>query len=176
MKSLRRILIPGIALCFIGLAFPAQAATDEHQQRQAKMREIAGLKGPYTAKEHFPADYFLVHGNLPHLIGLALYHPRKDELALDEQQVHAMKNIEQKTVPVVTGLAATIKQAELDLAERLMHTPAPLEELHPLVDAIAARRAELTRAHLACIREVRNALQPEQFTALLGYAASPAHP
>lgn len=164
-----------VIFLLLGMTSPAHAEKDEHQQHHEAMREIAGPNGPYTVTEHFPADYFLVHTNLPHAIGLALSHPRKAELKLNGQQEQAIKNMQQKITPTVTRLASSIKQAELKLAQQLMQTAAPLEELYPLVDAIAAQRVELTKAHLACIREVRAALRPEQFTAMLAYAAIPEH-
>ncbi|WP_457606047.1 hypothetical protein [Nitratifractor sp.] len=139
-----------------------------------KLAQMAGKQSPYyrAKKEAFPKDYFLVSQNLPFLVGVALFHPDSDSLKLDKQQLDAIVQLKNSTVPAAAKAAKKIKAMETELADAILQGKKSPEELDPQVEEIAKARAALTRAHLRCIARMRQILSPEQFAQLLRLASS----
>ena len=136
-----------------------------------KLQKAAGKQGKFVVgKDNFPKSYFLVHQNLPYLVGLTLHHPKSSSLGLSKKQIQAIQEIKKRTVPLVIKKAQEIKLLELKLAENIaidLNTP---KSQYKIVDEIAKLRAELTKAHLSCINDVRAVLSNEQYKKLLSYS------
>jgi len=137
-----------------------------------KLMKMKGEKGPYNhaQKEIFPQGYFLVNSNLPFLVGTALFHPKGDELKLNDKQIEAIMALQKKTVPEAAKAAKKIKDMELRLARESLEEKKDPSSLDSLVDEIAKAKAALTKAHLRCIEEIRQILNEEQFRHLLELA------
>jgi len=146
-----------------------------NMQRPEMFKEIlkkaAGAPGPFASakSENFPKGYFLVPFNLPYLVGLSLFHPRSSELGLSDEQIRAINQIKERTVPVVLKKARKIKDLELKLVNEFALGDAKAEDEYALVDEIAKLRAELTKEHLKCIEAVRKILTMEQYEKLKAY-------
>jgi hypothetical protein len=153
------------------VAYADQAANpgEARAQFKAKLAKAAGQPGPFSNSEEFPKTYFLIPDNLPFMVGLTLNHPMSKTLNLDDEQRAGIKEIKKTTVPVVVRTASKIKGLELDLAERVINDEST-DALMDLVDQIGSLRADLTKKHLKCIKQVRDILTPEQYKILLGYA------
>ncbi|WP_292655384.1 hypothetical protein [Nitratifractor sp.] len=138
---------------------------------KAKLSQVAGEPGMFVrGKENFPKDYFLVPKNLPFLVGLTLFHPESSTLGLSKEQIDKIVAIKNKTVPMVVKTAKDIKMLELKLAQNIAIDNQSPEAQDEIVDAISKLRTELTKAHLRCIRAVRDILTKEQYEKLLKYA------
>jgi len=139
-------------------------------QHKEQLAAAATDKGVYTQYDRWPKDYFLIPQNLPFLVGLSLYHPGGKVLDLSEEQKNAIHAIRNRTVPAVLKMAGPIKEKELELAEKLIARKMDPEKLYALVDEIAVMRAELSKAHMVCIKDVQNILDSKQYAVLLGLA------
>ncbi len=128
------------------------------KQHKQQLKAAATEKGPYAAYDRWPKDYFLIPQNLPFMVGLSLYKPGHEAIGYSEQQKAEIHKIRSTTVPTVLEIASKIKAMELDLANRLVIERVPPQKLYPLVDEIAALRAELTKAHLDCIYSVQQVI------------------
>ncbi|PID66448.1 MAG: hypothetical protein CR975_02775, partial [Gammaproteobacteria bacterium] len=79
--------------------------------------------------------------------------------------------VKKVTVPKVLKMAKQIKTLELKLADNMQSKDVDVEAQYPLVDEIAELKTQLTKAHLKCIKSVRNILTDEQFETLKNYVA-----
>jgi hypothetical protein len=141
------------------------------KQHMTQIKAAASEKGPYASHERWPKGYFLISDNLPFLVGLSLYKPGNETIALSTEQRAAIHEVRNNTVPAVLAMAGKIKQKELELADKLVDQRIAPKNLYYLVDEIAAMRAELTKAHMDCIRSVQNIVTDEkQYEALLQHA------
>jgi len=143
----------------------------ERSDFSKKLQKAAGKQGEFVVgKDKFPKSYFLVHQNLPYLVGLSLYHPKSSTLGLSKKQINEIIAIKKSTVPAVIKKAQDIKLLELKLAQNIaidVNTP---QSQYEIVDAIAKLKTELTKAHLKCINAVRAVLTKKQYKTLLSYA------
>ena len=131
----------------------------------------AGPKGKfYQGNERFPKDYFLVHQNLPFLVGLSLYHPKSSTLNLTKEQILKIKKIKKETVPEVVDISLKIKKLELELANNIAIESNTAKSQYSFVDEIGKLRISLTKAHLDCINKVRTILTNEQYKKLITFA------
>ena len=160
-------------LIFCSSAYGVEEFTGK--QHKAQLNVAATAKGPYAAYDRWPKDYFLIPQNLPFMVGLSLYHPGNAALELSQKQKTAVHAIRNRTVPAVLVMADAIKKKELELAEKLVVQKRNPENLYELVDEIAVMRANLTKAHMACIYDVQNVLNEKQYAALLKVAATVTH-
>ncbi len=145
------------------------------KQHNEQLNAAATVKGVYAQYDRWPKDYFLIPQNLPFMVGLSLYHQNNKNIALNEEQKTAIHAIRDRTVPVVLVLAGSIKERELELAEKFVVQKIEPQKLYALVDEIAAMRADLTKAHMACIQDVQKVLDDKQYEALLKLAATMTH-
>ncbi len=131
----------------------------------------AGPKGKfYQGNERFPKDYFLVHQNLPFLVGLSLHHPKSSTLNLTKEQISKIKKIKKETVPEVVDISLKIKKLEIELANNIAIESNTAKSQYSLVDEIGKLRISLTKAHLDCINKVRTILTNEQYKKLIAFA------
>lgn len=138
---------------------------------KAGLAKMAGEKGIFAKHEMFPKDYFLISKNLPFSVGLTLHHPQSSKLGLSKEQIDKIKQIKADTMPKVIESALKIKKLELALSQRMMSGAKAEDELSA-VDAIASKKAALTKEHLRCIASVRAILEPAQRKILLSYASA----
>ena len=167
------MIIAGLALLLSGNAM-ANPNLEKNPEMMKKLQKIAGDKSPYyrAKKEVFPKDYFLVSQNLPFLVGVALFHPNSDTLKLSKKQLEEIIDIKKTTVPASVKMAKEIKTMELELAKASLEEKKEPKSLAELVDKIAKARADLTKAHLACIHKIQTILSDEQYATLLKLASS----
>jgi len=138
-----------------------------------KLAQLAGEPSPYYRgkKEDFPKDYFLVGQNLPFLVGTALFHPNSDKLNLTKEQLDKLIKMKDTIVPASAKMAKKVKGMELELAKNIVENNATPESQYKLVDEIAKAKADMTKAHLQCINDVKHILTPEQFKTLIELAS-----
>ena len=133
---------------------------------KAKMTEIAGETSPFNKHENFPKEYFLIPKNLPFALGLVLHHPKSSTLNLSKEQTEKLVTMKKEKKPVILKSAKEIKDLELKLLSMLEtnegNRTKVTDEMSKLVDTIATKKAELTKAHLQCIIDVQNTLTAEQ--------------
>jgi hypothetical protein len=144
-------------------------------QHKEQLTAAATEKGVYAQYDRWPKDYFLIPQNLPFMVGLSLYHPDNKALDLSEEQNTAIHAIRNQTVPAVLTMAGSIKKKEVELAEKFVVQKIEPQKLYALVDEIAVLRTKLTKAHMACIRDVQNVLDAKQYAALLKVAGTVTH-
>ena len=151
--------------------------TEQYTATQHKEQLMAAVtaKGVYAQYDRWPKDYFLIPQNLPFMVGLSLYYPGNAALELSQEQKTAVHAIRNRTVPAVLVMADAIKKKELELAEKLVVQKSNPEKLYEQVDEIAVMRANLTKAHMACIHDVQNVLDEKQYAVLLKVAATVTH-
>jgi len=169
MGKFKTILI-STSLIFVANTF-AKPNLPPPIQDVVKLEKMAGDPGPFTTKDNFPKDYFLIAKNLPFLIGLALYHPASSNLELSQKQIDALKKIKKTTTPKVAKAGLVIKRLELEVVNdiALKHNDLKAETLYAKIDKIAKLQAELTKSHLKCIEKVKSILTDEQYEELLDY-------
>ena len=133
---------------------------------KAKMTEMAGETSKFNKHEHFPKEYFLIPKNLPFALSLTLHHPQSSTLGLSKEQIEKLVNIKKERKPSILKGAKEIKALELSLVKLLEtdegNKTKVTKEMSELVDKIAQKKAELTKAHLQCILDVQNTLTQEQ--------------
>ncbi len=135
------------------------------------LQKAAGKQGKFVVgKDKFPKSYFLVHQNLPYLVGLSLFHPKSSTLGLSKKQISAILEIKKRTVPTVIKKAQDIKLLELKLAQNIAVDSNTPKSQYKIVEEIGKLKIELTKAHLKCISEVRAILTKKQYEILLSYA------
>ena len=136
-----------------------------------KMEKKAGPAGPFTTKENFPKDYFLIPKNLPYLVGMTLYDPSSSNLELSKEQIDAILKIKKELMAVAVEKSLIVKKLELEIVEKigLKHDGTKAKDLYSKVDEIAKLKAELTKVHLDCIEKVKAVLTTKQFEEMLDY-------
>lgn len=145
------------------------------KQHVAQLKAAATETGPYAEYDRWPKDYFLIPQNLPFLVGFSLYKPGREAIGFTKEQVSAIHDIRNTTVPAVLKMAKVIKAKELELAEKLVDQRVEPVKLHGLVDEIASLRAELTKAHLQCIYDVQQVVKEDaQYKLLVKHARNAA--
>ena len=158
----------GIVVATVLIAKPNVEKLEDFKARLAKAADKPGMF--LRGKEVFPKDYFLVPKNLPYMVGLSLYHPQSSTLNLNDNQIEKIQKIKKSTVPAVLKVAKEIKKLELELAKNIAIEDKEPKSQYELVDKIAKLKADLTKAHLRCISDVKKILTKEQFEKLLQYA------
>jgi len=133
---------------------------------KAKMTEMAGETSPFNKHENFPKEYFLIPKNLPFALGLVLHHPKSSTLNLSKEQLKKLVTMKKEKKPAILKGAKEVKALELKLLSMLEtnegNRTKVTDEMSKLVDTIAIKKAELTKAHLQCIIDVQNTLTEEQ--------------
>jgi len=133
---------------------------------RAKIEKIAGEVSPFNKHENFPKEYFLIPKNLPFALGLVLHHPQSSTLGLTKEQIATLAQMKKDKKPAIIKSAKAVKGLELKLLGLLENNEGNQtkvsDEMSKLVDDIASKKAELTKAHLQCIIDVQNVLTKEQ--------------
>lgn len=134
-----------------------------------KLAKKAGKRGAFAPNEVFPKDYFLISKNLPFLVGYSLHHPKSSTLKLTKAQIDKIVKIKKTTVPKVVKMAKVIKALELEVEKNMEDKNVNLKAQYPILQKIADKKLELTKAHIECIKKVRNILSDKQFEILKNY-------
>jgi hypothetical protein len=164
-----------LSVLFTSLAFSITAQAEANLpppvEDMVKLEKMAGSAGPFTVKDNFPKDYFLIPKNLPYLVGLSLYDPSSSKLNLTQKQIDALVEIKKTVTSKVAKDALVIKKLELEIVEKmtLKHKNAKAKDFYKAIDKIAKLKAALTKAHLDCIEKVQSILTKEQYYELLDY-------
>ena len=168
MKKIKKVVL---ALTLLSYPLLAEPTLPPPVQDVVKMEKLAGPAGPFTTKENFPKDYFLMPKNLPYLVGMTLYDSSSANLKLSKEQISAILKIKEELMSKAIDKALVIKKLELDMMQQISfkHKGPKAADFYPKVDEIAKLRAELTKIHLDCIEKVKAVLTPEQFEEMLDY-------
>ena len=160
-----------LTVAMLSSALVAEATLPPPVQDVVKMEKLAGPAGPFTTKENFPKDYFLMPKNLPYLVGMTLYDNSSANLKLSKEQIDAILKIKESLMSKAVDKALVIKKLELEMMQQISfkHKGPKAADFYPKVDEIAKLRAELTKIHLDCIEKVKAVLTPEQFEEMLDY-------
>ncbi|HHD81385.1 MAG TPA: hypothetical protein ENK99_07365, partial [Campylobacterales bacterium] len=141
---------------------------------KAKIAKIAGEPSPFNKNEDFPKEYFLIPHNLPFALGLVLHHPQSSTLNLSKEQITKLVEMKKTKKPTIIKMAKEVKSMELSLLKMLEtnegNQTKVSDKMSKLVDTIATKKAELTKAHLQCIIDVQNVLTKEQREKVMAYA------
>jgi hypothetical protein len=153
----------------LGLTSPLMAEANipiDKKAMKAKVAKIAGEVSPFNKHENFPKEYFLIPKNLPFALGLVLHHPESSTLGLTKEQIAKLVQMKKDKKPAIIKSAKAVKNLELKLLGLLENNEGNQtkvsDEMSKLVDDIASKKAELTKAHLQCIIDVQNVLTKEQ--------------
>jgi hypothetical protein len=142
-----------------------------------KIAKIAGEPSPFNKNENFPKEYFLIPKNLPFALGLVLHHPQSSTLGLSKEQIAELVQMKKDKKPAIVKSAKEIKNLELKLLNMLEtnegNQTKVSDDMSKLVDEIAAKKAELTKAHLQCVIDVQNVLTKEQREKVGAYVNAP---
>ena len=117
--------------------------------------------------EKFPADYFLIHKNMPHYMRIFSNYENDLELGLNSEQKKEIQALREKVVIQVSELALKIKEMELKVQKQVIFENRSALELQSLVNKIAKLRAELTLAHIGCIGKVKLIITEDQHSFFL---------
>ena len=171
MKNIKTTLAILSCSLVLNSTLTADATLPPPIQDVVKMEKMAGPAGPFTTKENFPKDYFLMPKNLPYLVGMTLYDSSSANLNLSKEQIEAILKIKDELMAKAAKKALVIKNLELEMMKEVSFklNSKKATELYPAVDEIAKLRAELTKIHLDCIEKVKAVLTPEQFEEMLDY-------
>ncbi len=162
-------IILALSVIALGVSVVNAKPNVDNKGFHEKIAKVAGEKGVFGFKEDFPKDYFLVPKNLPYLVGYTLHHPQSSSLKLSKEQLEKIKAVKKSTVPAVLKMAKELKMLELKLEANMEDKNVDLKAQYPLLEKIAKKRVELSKAHLKCIKSVRNILTDEQFKRLKEY-------
>ena len=168
MKKIKKAVL---ALTLLSYPLLAEPTLPPPIQDVVKMEKLAGPAGPFTTKENFPKDYFLMPKNLPYLVGMTLYDSSSANLKLSKEQIDAILKIKEELMSRAVEKALVVKKLELEMMQQISfkHKGTKASDFYPKVDEIAKLRAELTKIHLDCIEKVKAVLTPEQFEEMLDY-------
>jgi Spy/CpxP family protein refolding chaperone len=163
---MKKIITVTLALGLTSLLMAEANIPLDKKAMKAKIEKIAGEVSPFNKHENFPKEYFLIPKNLPFALGLVLHHPQSSTLGLTKEQIATLAQMKKDKTPAIVKSAKTIKGLELKLLGLLESNEGNQtkvsDEMSKLVDDIASKKAELTKAHLQCVIEVQNVLTKEQ--------------
>jgi Spy/CpxP family protein refolding chaperone len=163
---MKKIITLTLALGLTSLLMAEANIPLDKKAMRAKIEKIAGEVSPFNKHENFPKEYFLIPKNLPFALGLVLHHPQSSTLGLTKEQIATLAQMKKDKTPAIVKSAKTIKGLELKLLGLLESNEGNQtkvsDEMSKLVDDIASKKAELTKAHLQCVIEVQNVLTKEQ--------------
>jgi hypothetical protein len=163
---MKKIITLTLALGLTSLLMAEANIPLDKKAMRAKIEKIAGEVSPFNKHENFPKEYFLIPKNLPFALGLVLHHPESSTLGLTKEQIAKLVQMKKDKKPAILKSAKAIKDLELKLLGLLESNEGNQikvsDEMSKLVDEIASKKAELTKAHLQCVIEVQNVLTKEQ--------------
>jgi hypothetical protein len=165
-QIMKKIITVTLALGLTSLLMAEANIPLDKKAMRAKIEKIAGEVSPFNKHENFPKEYFLIPKNLPFALGLVLHHPESSTLGLTKEQIAKLVQMKKDKKPAILKSAKAIKDLELKLLDLLESNEGNQtkvsDEMSKLVDEIASKKAELTKAHLQCVIEVQNVLTKEQ--------------
>jgi len=112
--------------------------------------------------ERFPADYFMVHKNLPHYMKIFRVYGDDESLGLSDQQKAKLQKLQEEVASVVVDRATKIKELELALQKGVVLENKTSKQLKDVLEEIATLRLELTKAQIDCLHGVKKVLTQEQ--------------
>lgn len=161
MKLLVIFGISGL-IAFQTLAAHSHTPKEECKEGTAHNHKTEKKGQKFKQEERFPADYFLIHKNMPHYMQVFNTFENDTALALSKEQKQEINALREKVVIKVAELAHKIKSLEEALKKRVVFEDVAAAELKPFVSEIANLRAELTLSHIECIQKTRALLTKEQ--------------
>jgi len=174
---MKKIITLTLALGLTTLLMAEANVPLDKKAMKAKVAKIAGETSPFNNNENFPKDYFLIPKNLPYALGLVLHHPQSSTIGLSKEQIATLVKMKQDKKPAIIKTAKAVKNLELKLLELLESNEGNQtkvsDEMSKLVDEIAGKKAELTKAHLQCVIDVQNVLTKEQREKVGAYVKAP---
>jgi len=122
-----------------------------------------------TAKQNMEQNHkmskpFLILGKMPHLTKLVMQN--WDNLELSDEQKSKLLQIRKETMGAVKTLQPKINKLEEEVAKATMSGAKP-ESLKDKVDEIAKLKSKATMAHIKCIYNTKEVLNPKQLEKLL---------
>jgi hypothetical protein len=174
---MKKIITLTLALGLTSLLMAEANIPIDKKAMKAKVAKIAGEPSPFNKNENFPKEYFLIPKNLPFALGLVLHHPKSSTLGLSKEQIATLVQMKKDKKPAIVKSAKAIKDLEMKLLGLLESNEGNQtkvsDEMSKLVDEIATKKAELTKAHLQCVIDVQNVLTKEQREKVGAYAKAP---
>ena len=113
---------------------------------------------------HKEGKPFLILGKMPHLSKLVKQN--WDTLGLSDEQKSKLLQIRKETMGAAKSLQSKIYKLEEEVTKATMSGAKP-ESLKEKVDEIAKLKAEATMAHIKCIYNTKEVLNPKQLEKLL---------
>ena len=111
---MKKLIIVSLSIgIFCSTAYAGEQFTGK--QHVAQLKASATEPGPYASYDRWPKDYFLVPQNLPFFVGFSLYKPGREAIGFSKEQLAAIHEIRNTTVPAVLEMAGPIKKKELEL-------------------------------------------------------------
>jgi len=170
---MKKTIIVTLTLGLTSLLMAEANIPIDKQAMKAKVAKIAGEPSPFNKNENFPKEYFLIPKNLPFALGLVLHHPQSSTLGLSKEQIATLVKLKKDKKPSIVKSAKEIKSLELKLLDLLETNEGNQvkvsDEMSNLVDEIATKKANLTKAHLQCVIDVQNVLTKEQRAKVSSY-------
>lgn len=171
---INRVITLTLALSLTTVLMADANVPIDKKAMNAKMKEMAGETSKFNPREHFPKEYFLIPRNLPYALNLVLHHPQSSLLKLTKEQLEKLTNLKKEVKPTILKSAKEVKTLELSLVGMLENKEGNrtkvTKDMNELVDKIASKKAEITKAHLQCVIDVQNILTKEQRERVGAYA------
>ena len=104
---------------------------------------------------------FLINGKMPHVTKVIKQNWDSQTLALTDAQKEKLLEVRKSTMNSVMKLQKEISPLEKEVAVSTMSGALP-ESLKAQVDQIAKLKAQATMAHIKCIYDTKNILDPKQ--------------
>mgnify|MGYP000366939386 CR=1 FL=1 len=153
-------LLSLVVLCAAAQPHAQKEGCKEVSQKKCEKQYNSGQK--FKHEERFPADYFLIHKNMPHYMQIFNLFENDTALALSELQKEKIHALRERVVIKVAEVAHKIKALEEELQKKVIFMDMTTAEIKPLVVEIANLRTELTLSHIECIQKTRALLTEQQ--------------
>ena len=174
---MKKIITLTLALGLTSLLMAEANVPLDKEAMKEKIAKIAGEPSPFNKNENFPKEYFLIPKNLPYALGLVLHHPQSSTLGLSKEQIATLVKMKKDKKPAIVKGAKIVKDLEIKLLNLLESNEGNQtkvsDKMSKLVDEIAGKKAELTKAHLQCVIDVQNTLTKEQREKVGAYVNAP---
>lgn len=132
--------------------------------------KVQSGQNPFCKQERFPADYFLIHSNLPHFMKVFGEYGDDPRLALSKEQKAKLSSLQQELALAIVSMAERIKKAELEVMHLVVYEGKNTKDVEAKLQEIANLRLEMTKNHVECINTFYKTLSKEQYKTLLEFA------
>ena len=130
---------------------------------------------PYLHGDNFPKGYFLTSDSMPHFMHIYMKQGGSLDIEdLTEKQEEIIETKFAQIPPKVMKLAKEIKALETEVVLAVIENGDDAKALDEKLDAIAAKRKEMTVLKIECLNMFKKTLTPKQFNVLKGLAQAEA--